>query len=311
MSSEPVRERDERVLNSPRMDSLLAGLRGASAASAASMPTVDRPAPAEYVIAVCSGKGGVGKSTIALNLAVSLAAGGLRVGLLDADVHSPDIPLMVGLKRSAPATGWQLSRAGGFDHTSLEPIEEFGIHLMSSGFIVSEDQALTWNADLVGLLLNQLIWSTAWGKLDFLVVDMPPGTSDIVQDAFRVLPDALAVVVVTPQDVAHLDNRRIIAGLKRSGIQLLGGVENMSGLHCPSCDSHIALFPPVAPARSIWATGLPLLGTIPWSAAERVPVREPVVLAAAQSRRATALREVAEAVRLAAVNAQSGPSKTG
>jgi ATP-binding protein involved in chromosome partitioning len=213
---------------------------------------------------------------------------------------------MVGLKRSAPATGWQLTRAGGLDRTPMEPIEECGIKLMSSGFIVSEDQALTLNADLVGILLNQLIWSTAWGKLDFLIIDMPPGTSDVVQDTFRVLPDALAVVVVTPQDVAHLDNRRIITALERSGIRLLGGIENMSGLHCPTCDSHIALFPPVAPERSIWARGLPLLGTVPWSAAEKIAAREPVVLTAAQSRRASALRNVAEAVRLAAVNATPG-----
>lgn len=267
------------------------------------MRMIDRPAPATHVIAVCSGKGGVGKSTIALNLAVSLAAAGLRVGLLDADVHAPDIPLMVGLKRSAPATGWQLTRAGGLDRTPLEPVEKFGIQLMSSGFIVSEDQALTWGADLVGLLLNQLIWSTTWGTLDFLVIDMPPGTADVVQDTFRVLPDALAVVVVTPQDVAHLDNRRILAALRLNGIRILGGIENMSGLHCPSCDSPIALFPPVAPERSIWASDLPLLGTVPWSAAESMPVSEPVVLTAAHSHRGAALRTVAEAVRIAAVKA--------
>jgi len=105
---------------------------------------------------------------------------------------------------------------------------------MSSGFIISEDQALTWNAELIGLLLNQLIWSTMWGKLDFLIIDMPPGTSDVVQDTFRLRPDAMAVIVMTPQDVAHLDNRRILAALRRAGIRVLGGIENMSGLRCPS-----------------------------------------------------------------------------
>jgi ATP-binding protein involved in chromosome partitioning len=272
------------------MDALLAGLRGASPA-----PVAVRPAPATHVVVVCSGKGGVGKSTVALNLAVALAADGSRVGLLDADVHAPDIPLMVGLKRTAPASGWQLTRAGGLDSTPLEPVEEFGVRLMSSGFIVAEDQALTWNADLIGLLLNQLIWSTRWGALDVLVIDAPPGTSDVVQDLMRVLPDARAVIVVTPQDVAHLDNRRLVAALRQNGVRLLGGVENMSGLHCPSCDAEIELFRPVAADRSIWAGGLPRLGGVPWSAAEA----EPVVLTSADSRRGTALRAVADAVRAA------------
>jgi ATP-binding protein involved in chromosome partitioning len=259
----------------------------------------ERSSPATHVIAVCSGKGGVGKSTVALNLAVSLGSGGLRVGLLDADVYGPDIPLMVGLKRTTPATSWRLARLGGLNHTRLEPIEEHGIRLMSAGFIIAEDQALTWSADLISLLLNQLIWSTVWGELDFLVIDMPPGTSDVVQDTFRLLPRAMAVIVVTPQDVAHLDNRRILAALRMSGIRMLGGIENMSGLRCPSCDSHIDLFPPAAHDRSIWASGLPLLGSVPWSVARAE--REPVVVTGAQSRRGTALREVAEAVHAAAV----------
>jgi ATP-binding protein involved in chromosome partitioning len=269
------------------------------------MRMVNRPAPAAHVVAVCSGKGGVGKSTVALNLAVALATKGSRVGLLDADVHAPDIPLMVGLKRSAPAEGWQLSRAGGLDRTPLEPVERHGVLLMSSGFIVSEDQVLTWNADLIGLLLNQLIWSTTWGNLDFLVIDLPPGPSDGVQAVFRVLPGALAVVVVTPQDVAHLDNRRLLAALRTGGVRILGGIENMSGLSCPHCDAQITLFPRVAADRSIWSSQLPLLGAVPWAAAEAVPAGEPAVLKAADSAYAVALREASEAVRVAAIKADA------
>jgi ATP-binding protein involved in chromosome partitioning len=308
---ESSRSRHERAPHPPRMGPFGAGLHSPSAWPTGSPRMASRPAPATHVIAVCSGKGGVGKSTIALNLAVSLAIDGLQVGLLDADVHAPDIPLMAGLKRSAPASGWQLARRGGLEHTALEPVEEFGIRLMSSGFIVAEDQALTWSADLVGLLLNQLIWSTRWGTLDFLVIDMPPGTSDVVQDIMRVLPEALAVIVVTPQDVAHLDNRRVIAALRQNGTRILGGIENVSGLHCPACQAHIALFPPVPPERSIWASDVPLLGTVPWSAAEPDPVSEPVVLTAAQSRRGVALREIANAVRISALKAHERPDTAG
>ncbi|HZM83236.1 MAG TPA: P-loop NTPase [Candidatus Limnocylindrales bacterium] len=281
------------------MDALFAAVAKASPRPKPAVRMFERPAPAGNVVAVCSGKGGVGKSTVALNLAASLAGEGLGVGLLDADVYGPDIPLMVGLKRTKPATSWQLARAGGLGHTPLEPVEAHGVQLMSSGFIISEDQALTWNAELIGLLLNQLIWSTLWGRLDYLIIDLPPGTSDVVQDIFRVLPDAMAAIVVTPQDVAHLDNRRVVGALRRSGIRLLGGIENMNGLRCPSCDAHIDLFPPTAPERSIWAGGLPLLGSVPWSATLGPPIAEPVVLTAPESDRGNALREVARNLRAA------------
>lgn len=253
------------------------------------------------MIVVCGGKGGVGKSTVALNLAVALAADGAGVGLIDADVYAPDIPIMVGLRRSAPAAGWMLARPGGLDQTPLEPVERYGIRIMSSGFIVAEDQAVAWTADLVGLLLNQLIWSTRWGPLDFLVMDLPPGTPDLVQETFRLLPGAGAVVVVTPQDVAHLDTRRVLTVLRAAGVRVLGGVENMSGLDCPCCDTHLEVFSRVAPERSIWASGVPHLGSVPFAVAgsggdDNV---EPVVLTAPGSTRGTALRAVAEAVATA------------
>jgi ATP-binding protein involved in chromosome partitioning len=273
------------------------------------VPIAIRPAPAETVVAVCSGKGGVGKSTLALNLAAALGADGARVGLLDADVHAPDIPLMVGLKRTVQATGWQLSRPGGLERTPLEPVSRYGIQLMSSGFIVAENQALTWTADLVALLLNQLIWSTAWGPLDYLIIDLPPGTSDVVQAAFQALPKAFAVVVVTPQDVAHLDNRRVLTALDAAGVRLLGGVENMSGLDCPACGTHVDLFPPVALDRSIWANGLPRLGTVPWATALPAPAREPVVLNAPHSDHAVALRATAEAIRAGVNRMRSNPGR--
>lgn len=257
------------------------------------------PPPAPTVIAVCSGKGGVGKSTVALNLAVALGLDGLRVGLLDADLHAPDIPLMVGLRRSAPSRGWTLSRAGG--GAALDPVERYGIRLMSSGFIVAEDQAVTLTAGLAGALLAQLIWQTRWGALDYLVIDLPPGTSDVVQEAFRLLPAARAVIVVTPQDVAHLDNRRVLAALSLAGVSALGGIENMAGLTCPCCGARLEVFPPVSAERSIWASGLRRLGTVPMGVAapNSGGAEEPVVATAPDSARATALREAAETIRLA------------
>lgn len=257
------------------------------------------PPPAPSVIAVCSGKGGVGKSTVALNVAAALAADGARVGLLDADVHAPDIPLMVGLARRAPARQWVLARAGGLSRTPLEPVEIHGVRLMSTGFIVGEDQPVAWTADLVGALLNQMLWSTTWGDLDHLVLDLPPGTSDITQVIFRLLPGARAVLVVTPQDAAHLDTRRVVSALRAADITVLGGVENMSGLICPCCSTHIRLFPPVAAHRSIWSAGLPRLGTVPLEPADTDEGSEPAVVTRPESARATALRAATTAIRRA------------
>jgi ATP-binding protein involved in chromosome partitioning len=271
-----------------------ARLKSSGSASAGS----DLSPPAPSIIAVCSGKGGVGKSTVALNLAATFAADGARVGLLDADVHSPDIPLMVGLHRNAPNTSWTLSRAGGIERTALEPIRRYGVRIMSSGFIVAEDQAMAWPAELVGVLLNQLIWSTRWGLLDYLVIDLPPGTSDIVSTTFRLLPSASAVIVVTPQDVAHLDNRRMLTALRADGVRVVGGIENMSGLRCPCCDTRLEVFPPVAPERSIFTDGLPRLGTVQMAlVGAEGDDGEPVVVNAPDSDRGKALRAAAEAIR--------------
>jgi ATP-binding protein involved in chromosome partitioning len=246
------------------------------------------------VLAVCSGKGGVGKSRVALNLAAALAADGPRVGLLDADVHAPDIPLMVGLARRVRTKSWTLSRVGGLARTKLEPVDCFGLRLMSTGFIVGEDQAVAWTADLVGVLLSQLLWATQWGELDYLVIDLPPGTSDITQEIMRLLPGAAAVLVVTPQDVAHLDTRRLLTALGTGGVRILGGIENMSHLVCPCCAHRIEVFPAVSEERSIWAGGLDRLGQVPL---EPGGGAEPVVLTGPETGRGAALRAAAAAIR--------------
>ena len=218
--------------------------------------------PDPVLLAVSSGKGGVGKSPVSLNLALALAAQGWPTGLLDADIYGPDIPLMVGVTRRTPAKGvtiWRSPKEG----RKVEPLERFGIKMMSTQFLVGENQALNWSAPLVELLLPRFTDDIAWGEIDFLVSDLPPGTADVQQQLARRLALAGALVVVTPQDAAHLDAKKVLAMFEQLAVPVLGGVENMSGLACPCCGHVIEVFEPVAPERSIWETGVERLVQIP------------------------------------------------
>ena len=238
-------------------------------------------APARYSIAVASGKGGVGKSTVSLNLALALAARGASVGLLDADVYGPDIPLMINLKRSERLRSWDLWRRNGI---KLEPLERHGLKIMSVGFLLAEGQALAMPAMMLGGVVRQLVRDVKWGRPEFLVVDLPPGTADLQQTLVRELPLAGALVVVGPQDAAHLDALKLIDLLRDSNVRVLGGVENMSGLACPHCGERIDVFPRVAEERSIWALGIERLAEIPLdpSLAEPGPHPEPFAALAAR-----------------------------
>lgn len=214
-------------------------------------------------LAVASGKGGVGKSTVSLNLALALAETGASVGLLDADIYGPDIAALVGLTRRTPAERLSLwQRASG---NLREPaLERFGIRLMSTQFLVAEDQALAWSADLIELLVMRLVHDIDWGNLDWFIVDLPPGTADVQQHVVRHVPLTGALVVVTPQDTAHLDAKKVVAMFERSSVPVLGGVENMATMSCPSCACAIELFPSVADERSLWASGLERMASIPF-----------------------------------------------
>jgi ATP-binding protein involved in chromosome partitioning len=214
------------------------------------------------VVAVASGKGGVGKSTVSLNVARALAARGAAVGLLDADVYGPDIPLMVGLKQTRDLKNWMLGRNPAFGRVELEPVERLGLKIMSVGFLLAEGQALTMPATIVELVGRQLIHDVRWGKLDYLLVDLPPGTADLQQQLFRTVELAGAIVVVGPQDAAHLDARKLVAMLRDAGVPILGAVENMRGLACPHCGELIEVFPPVAEERSVLRE-IELLGSVP------------------------------------------------
>jgi ATP-binding protein involved in chromosome partitioning len=250
-------------------------------------------APAHRVLAVASGKGGVGKSTLTLNLALALAKGGAQVGVLDADVYGPDIPLMVGLKRTERAKELKLWRLGR--PISLPPVEVHGLRLMSIGFLLGEDQAVALPGMSVELILRQLVTETDWGELDYLVIDLPPGTGDVQQHLVRMLRLDAAVVIVGPQDVSHLDAKRLLELFSDGGIRVLGGIENMAALRCPHCGELISVFGEVPESRSIWSLGVPRLGSIPLDPA--VAAGPPVLIAAPES--ASALEITAIAAKVA------------
>ena len=219
------------------------------------------------VVAVASGKGGVGKSTVSVNLAIGLHRSGLRVGLIDADLYGPDIPRMLNLTRRQPSASLMLwSRPGG-TMSRPEPIERFGVKVMSTQFLLGEEQAFSPPADLGNMLFRRFLDFVDWGDTEVLVVDLPPGTSDLQQQLVAIPDLAGVVVVVTPQDVAHLDAKKVLSMLESAGVRVLGGVENMSALRCPCCNTSIDLFPATPEERTIWASGVPRLVRIPFSSA--------------------------------------------
>lgn len=254
---------------------------------------------AEHVIAVTSGKGGVGKSTVSVNLALALAQRGLRVGLLDADFYGPDIPLMVNLKRSELRERWLLGRAGAQGGPLVrQPVERYGLKLMSVGFLIGEAQALTLPAQLIQSALRQLVLDVEWGPLDFLIVDTPPGTADLQQELLSVVDLTGAIIVVGPQDVAHLDGRKVVDMLRGSNVRIIGGVENMARLTCPHCGETIDVFPRASAERTIWVEGVTQLASIPLDpeVASGGNGTVPLLVAAPKGRQADAFRQLAERV---------------
>jgi ATP-binding protein involved in chromosome partitioning len=221
---------------------------------------VDQQSPARAVIAVASGKGGVGKSTVVLNLALALSARGQQVGILDADLYGPDIPAMLGLKRTEDAQRWTLWQRGG---ATMQPVERRGLKVMSAGFLLGERQTMPWQSPTLPFVLRQLLYGVSWGELDFLLVDLPPGTADLQVALFREVQLDGVVVVVGPQDVAHLDAKKVVTLLRDAKVPLIGAVENMARLVCPHCGEPIELFPPVAEPRSLWHDGVRRLASIP------------------------------------------------
>lgn len=238
------------------------------------------------IIAVGSGKGGVGKSTTAVNLAVALQREGARVGLLDADIYGPSIPAMLGLK-GQPA----------IDGEKIVPKEAHGLKVMSIGFLVEEDTPMIWRGPMVTSALQQLLNETAWGTLDYLIIDLPPGTGDIQLTLAQRIPTAGAVIVTTPQDIALLDARKALHMFRKVDVTVLGVIENMSTHICTSCGHEEAIFGQGGGEQMAKDFEIPLLGQLPLAMEIRSAMDEgkPTVAhspdsPAAKSYRAMALR---------------------
>jgi ATP-binding protein involved in chromosome partitioning len=208
---------------------------------------------AKSVIAVGSGKGGVGKSTIAASLAYGLKNSGAKVGLMDADVYGPSIPHLLGVNQRPQLT----------DDRRLQPIEKDGLRVMSMGFLVPPGEAVVWRGPMLHGAITQFLRDTAWGELDWLVIDMPPGTGDIALTLSQLLPLTGAVVVCTPQDVALLDATKAIAMFRKVNIPLLGMVENMSYFLCPDCGKRYDIFGSGGAKRRAAELDVPFLGEVP------------------------------------------------
>ncbi len=206
------------------------------------------------VIAVASGKGGVGKSTTAVNLALALSLDGARVGLLDADIYGPSQPRMVGLQGERPSSA---------DGKRIEPMVAHGIKVMSIGFLIEEEQPMVWRGPMVTQALTQLLGDTNWGELDYLIVDMPPGTGDIQLTLSQRVPVSGAVVVTTPQDIALLDARKGLRMFQKVAVPVLGIVENMSTHVCSECGHEEPIFGSGGGARMAEQYGVSLLGSLP------------------------------------------------
>lgn len=282
LGSLPGLERIEIVRAAPARTALpAAGARPAASSSPA------RPIAAR-IFGVASGKGGVGKSTVAVNVAVALAARGRRVGFLDADVHGPSAPLMFGLQGRKPERADEGGRP--------LPLEAFGVKVMSMGFFVERDNAVVWRGPIVGNFIKQLITDVAWGPLDDLVIDFPPGTGDAQLTISQTLQLSGVVVVTTPNELALIDAVKAIAMFSKVQVPIAGIVENMSHYTCAACHAASEPFGHGGAQREAERLGLPLLGQLPLDprVVRASDAGQPIVASEPDSALAQAYRAIAE-----------------
>lgn len=253
-----------------------------------------------HVIAVSSGKGGVGKSTVAVNLAVSLALSGVRVGLLDADIYGPNIPMMMGATKAPEQKDGKII-----------PAEAHGVKLISMAFFVPEDTAVVWRGPMVHTAIQQFFRDVLWGELDYLLIDLPPGTGDAQLTLSQLVPLRGAVTVTTPQNVALYDVRKGVMMFQKVNVPMLGLIENMSGFVCSHCHHTTDIFSTGGGERAAEKMGIPFLGRIPLDPAIRSGGDSgmPIVVADPASPQSKAFREIADKLRAAVEGAKaSGPS---
>jgi ATP-binding protein involved in chromosome partitioning len=244
-----------------------------------------------HIVAVASVKGGVGKTTTSVNLALALAETGARVGLLDADIHGPNVPLMMGIK--------QPPMMRGDEEGKILPVSAYGVKVISIGFFIGQDnQAVIWRGPMVHSAIHQFLRDVKWGELDYLVVDLPPGTGDAPLSLCQTVPLSGVVIVTTPQDVALQDVVKGIAMFRRLEVPIVGIVENMAYFVCPGCGQRTEIFGTGGGRLLAEQTELPFLGEIPLhpSVREGSDTGRPIVIAAADSPQAEAFRKVAGAV---------------
>ena len=247
---------------------------------------LSRQSPAQLpIIAVASGKGGVGKSSVAVAIGQELARSGRRVGLVDADIAGPDVPRMLGLRRDVPAKSVTLARwvHGDRGGAGLEAMEVGGLKVASAGFLMAGSQGLAFGSDLGDLMLGRLIKETNWGDIEALVVDLPPGVSFTQQGVLSGAGRVATILVVTPAEVSHLDTGRALSALREVRTPVLGGVENMAYFVCPCCGEQTELHAPAPDDRTIWASGVERLARLPFrpdaviDAGDLAPVLDAVV----------------------------------
>jgi len=259
----------------------------------------------DKVLVVGSGKGGVGKSTVSVNLAVALAKQGASVGLLDGDAYGPSIPMMLGVRKRNESKGAEATlplaeRKNIPQAQKLRPLVRYGVKIMSVGFFIGEEQAVAPIPDVLGLLIRQLLYSVAWDTLNYLIIDLPPGTSEPQATLCREMHIDGAILVTTPQDIARIDTAKALAMFQNAHVPVLGVVQNMDGFICPHCGERAEIFPPSHETRTLLDT-LPVLGSVPLDPAAVVSGDKghPVIVSMPETAVAAAFIEMASNVVIA------------